>query len=253
MTEKKLLVLDMDETLLHSTSDEIEDPDLLLKQYCPLSKSYYLVYVKLRPFLSVFLRFISQYYEIAIFTAGAKEVGRSDEYAEPLIEIFDTERLISQKFYRENCTACRTCMLKDLRITHRDLKDVILIDVPQAHQDNSHSMKLQPQNGLLIKSFFSDSRDKELMRLAPFLVFLSDLDDVRVVKDWYRQFNYLPELAYTDRAGKPRKLRRPELIRFVADSLNLEYQAQVDSAVSKSSGQRKGQAAAEREYKEAIE
>ena len=68
----------MDETLLHSSSEEIEDPDLLLNQYCPLSKSYYVVYVKLRPFLSVFLHSISQYYDIAIFTAGAKEVAAAD-------------------------------------------------------------------------------------------------------------------------------------------------------------------------------
>jgi len=243
----------MDETLLHSSSEEIEDPDLLLKQYCPMSKSYYIVYVKLRPFLSVFLHFISQYYEIAIFTAGTKEVASADQYAEPLIEIFDTERLISKKYYRDNCTACKNCMLKDLCITKRDLKDVILIDVPHGDQDNSHSMKMQPQNGLLIKSFFSDSRDKELMRLIPFLVFLSDLDDMRIVKDWNKQFNYLPEISYKDRNGSPRKLKRTEFIRFVMDSVHLEYQAHIDSAVSKTSSLSKNLESAEKDYNEAIE
>ena len=73
-TKKKLLVLDMDETLLNSSVDEMDDPDILLKQYCPQSKSHYLVYVKLRPFLNLFLSFMSRFYDLAIFTAGAKEV-----------------------------------------------------------------------------------------------------------------------------------------------------------------------------------
>lgn len=114
-------------------------------------------------------------------------------------------------------------------------------------------MKLQPQNGLLIKSFFSDSRDKELMRLIPFLVFLSNLDDVRIVKDWYKQFNYLPEVTYKDKNGELKKLKRSDFIKFVVDNVHLEYQAHIDSAVSRTSSQSKNQAMAQKEYNEATE
>lgn len=74
-TEKKLLLLDMDETLLHSSTEAIVDPDFVFEMQCCQTQVKFKVWVKLRPFLSIFLKFLAEYFDIGIFTAGEKKVG----------------------------------------------------------------------------------------------------------------------------------------------------------------------------------
>lgn len=72
--KKKLLVLDLDETLIHSSSEQLECADLVYDQPCCVTGSSIQVYVKLRPFLHVFLEYMSNYYDLAIFTAAHQDV-----------------------------------------------------------------------------------------------------------------------------------------------------------------------------------
>lgn len=54
----------------------------------------------------------------------------------------------------------------------RDLKDVIIVDnIPQSYC-------IQPLNGLPITSWIDDSWDRELHKLTPILVKLSQVGDV---------------------------------------------------------------------------
>lgn len=64
----------MDETLLHSTTEVIDDPDITFEQYCEETHTKFKIYAKLRPFLDIFLEYMSNYYELAIFTAAQQEV-----------------------------------------------------------------------------------------------------------------------------------------------------------------------------------
>lgn len=73
-------------------------------------------------------------------------------------------------------------------------------------------MKMQPQNGFLIQAFYGDMRDKELLRLTPFLAFLANLDDVRPVREWAKKFRKEPKLKYVDREGTELILNRPKFI-----------------------------------------
>lgn len=84
-------------------------------------------------------------------------------------------------------------------------------------------MKLQPQNGLVIKSFNSDMRDKELMRIMPLLVFLSDMEDVRIVRDWTKHFNEEPYIDYIDRFSQEKKLNRNNFLKYVVDKIHTEH------------------------------
>lgn len=84
-------------------------------------------------------------------------------------------------------------------------------------------MKLQPQNGLVIKSFNSDMRDKELMRIMPLLVFLSDMKDVRTVRDWNKKFNEDSFIDYVDRNGEEKKLNRNSFLKFVVDKIHTDH------------------------------
>ena len=116
-------------------------------------------------------------------------------------------------------------------------------------------MKLQPQNGFVMKSFFGDLRDKELMRIIPFLVFLSELDDVRTVKSWFKQFNENPEIEYKDRMGEYKVLKRNEFIEFIVNQLELDLTCEIDSALSRHSSRSKEQTAidTEEERRKALE
>jgi TFIIF-interacting CTD phosphatase-like protein len=72
------LVLDLDETLIHYVDN---GPD-----------SYFLV----RPFCIEFLKELSQYYEIVVFTAGVQE------YADWVIDQIDQDMRIKHRLYREH-------------------------------------------------------------------------------------------------------------------------------------------------------
>ena len=94
---------------------------------------------------------------------------------------------------------------------------MILID------DTAQCMKLQPHNGLVIKSFYMDMRDKELIRLMPLLVFLSEVDDVRTVRDWFRKFNDQDNIAYTDKRGEAKVLSRNSFLKYVVEKIHAEH------------------------------
>lgn len=84
-------------------------------------------------------------------------------------------------------------------------------------------MKPQPQNGLVIKGFFTDVHDKELIRLIPLLVFLSEVDDVRTVRDWNRKFKELEKISYTSIDREPSVLFRNSFLKTVVNKLHKEY------------------------------
>lgn len=119
----------MDETLVNTTTKFIDDYDYKFHQPCCDNEAFLTVFVKLRPFLDVFLEFMSKYYELAIFTAGQQEVASSNKYADYIINFLDKKKLIGQRLYRQDCTRYKNTHIKDLRKFGRELKDIILLDV----------------------------------------------------------------------------------------------------------------------------
>jgi len=116
----KTLVLDLDETLVHSTFDKIDNYDF--KQPIELEGQQYEIYVRVRPGVKEFLEEMSTMYEIIIYTASL------EKYALPLISRIDKSRLISYNLYREHCLFLENFYIKDLSKLGRDLKNVIIID-----------------------------------------------------------------------------------------------------------------------------
>lgn len=68
-----------------------------------------------------------------------------------------------------------------------------------------------------------DMRDKELIRLMPLLVFLSEVDDVRTVRDWFRKFNDQDNIAYTDKRGEVKVLCRNSFLKYVVEKIHSEH------------------------------
>ncbi|XP_062215924.1 uncharacterized protein LOC133916312 isoform X2 [Phragmites australis] len=167
-TKHVTLVLDLDETLVHSTLDHCNNADFALEVFFNMQN--HTVYVRKRPRLKMFLEKVAQMFELVIFTASQRI------YAEQLIDRLDPDgKLISQRIYRESCIFSDGCYTKDLTILGVDLAKVAIIDnTPQVFQ-------LQVDNGIPIKSWFDDPSDQELVELLPFLESLIDAEDVRPI------------------------------------------------------------------------
>lgn len=87
--EKKWLVLDLDETLIHSTSKGSKTHDHMVEVL--IDKHACLYYVYRRPHVDYFLRKVSEWYHLAIFTASVPE------YANAVIDLLDPDRTLFQK------------------------------------------------------------------------------------------------------------------------------------------------------------
>ena len=81
--DKKTLVLDLDETLVHSQFQPFDVPsDITLK--IELEDELHDIHVMVRPGVKEFLENMGKIYEIVIFTASVSK------YADPLLDIIDS-------------------------------------------------------------------------------------------------------------------------------------------------------------------
>jgi len=162
---KKTLVLDLDETLVHSSFFPFEKNDIVLN--VNLDGVYYNIYVLIRPWVEKFIQEMGKYFEIIIFTASIAA------YASPLLDILDKGKNIQYRLYREHCNFVNGVFIKDLKRLNRSLKDVIIID------NSPLAYAFDVDNGLPILSWFDNRDDRELLHLEPILKFLGKVDDVR--------------------------------------------------------------------------
>ncbi|CAO3692975.1 unnamed protein product [Umbelopsis ramanniana] len=132
----KTLVLDLDETLIHSTSRGNGVPGASGRAHVievVVDKHACLYYVYKRPHVDYFLRKVSEWYKVVVFTASMSE------YADPVIDWLDQEnRLISKRYFRQSCTLRGGNYLKDLTLVEPDLAKVCIVDnSPMAYILNS--------------------------------------------------------------------------------------------------------------------
>jgi len=161
---KKTLVLDLDETLVHSSFKPIPDPDFVMS--IELENVIHKVYVRKRPGVDNFLRVVGENFEVVVFTASLAK------YADPLLDILDRGRLVKKRLFREACVQHYGNYVKDLSHLGRPLTNVIIID------NSPFSYMFQPDNAIPITSWFNDKADRQLYDLLPFLEQLMYVDDV---------------------------------------------------------------------------
>ena len=169
LDNKKTLVLDLDETLIHSAFEPFKPKDDI-KLKMKIKNEDYIIHVLKRPYLDEFLKIVTEKYEVIIFTASIPD------YANPLLDKLDPFKKISYRLFREHCTRTDNGLfIKDLNKLGRNLKDVIIID------NNPVSYTLNKMNGLPILTWHSIQTDNELIKLIPLLLYLTNVDDIRII------------------------------------------------------------------------
>ena len=151
----KTLVLDLDETLIHSYFDccAPRTPDLSFDIIIEKKKIH--VNSIVRPGAREFLESVSGIFEVVIFTASLSE------YANPLLDFIDKNKKCKFRLYREHCCSFTNgftnSFTKDLKKLDRDMKNLIIID------NNPRSYMLNKDNGIPIKTWVEDINDRELI------------------------------------------------------------------------------------------
>lgn len=131
------LVIDLDETLVHSSFKPIENADFIVP--VEIDGTLHKVYVLKRPHVDEFLKRMGKIYECVLFTASLSK------YADPVADLLDTENIFKARLFRESCAFYRGNYVKDLSRLGRDLNRVIIVDNSPAsyifHPDNAVSIK----------------------------------------------------------------------------------------------------------------
>jgi CTD small phosphatase-like protein 2 len=181
---KKTLILDLDETLVHADFDNnYKNHDHVISFNYAGNEIYVPIFI--RPGLFQFLSSLSKIFEIFVFTASKKE------YADSVLNFLDPEsKFIKHRFYREHCICIKNKFyIKDLRIfLNRKIENIILVD------NSLYSFTNQLLNGVLINSFYNDREDRELLNLQSYLqTYLFNVNDVREINEKIFNFKTIME------------------------------------------------------------
>jgi Dullard-like phosphatase family protein len=169
---KKTLILDLDETLVHSSFVPTEHCDITLT--VDIEGTLRTIYVAKRPHVDEFLLQCGELYEVVVFTASLAK------YAGPLLDLLDTHKVIDHRLFRESCTSYGGIFVKDLFRMGRPLTHLIIID------NSPHSYIFNPENALPCESWFDDQSNNQLLDLLVVLKRLADPKVDNVIKDLKR-------------------------------------------------------------------
>ncbi|GAB5573986.1 carboxy-terminal domain RNA polymerase II polypeptide A small phosphatase 2 [Prionailurus iriomotensis] len=193
------VVIDLDETLVHSSFKPINNADFIVPveiegtthqlmvrrpkqrwllgqrrvhfflswvKVGPLSPQKPAVYVLKRPYVDEFLRRMGELFECVLFTASLAK------YADPVTDLLDRCGVFRARLFRESCVFHQGCYVKDLSRLGRDLRKTLILDNSPA------SYIFHPENAVPVQSWFDDMADTELLNLIPIFEELSGAEDV---------------------------------------------------------------------------
>jgi RNA polymerase II subunit A small phosphatase-like protein len=176
---KLCVVLDMDETLIHSQFNSAVEYRQAEDRQEAKSKHDFVVSigengstetanVYMRPGLARFIEKGSAMFEFVVFTAALSV------YAKPVLDKIDPHGRFAYRLYREATVTFKgQPFVKDLSLLGRDMKRCIIID------NNPYAMLAAPDNAMPILSFYDDPSDRELDKALALLQEMKNLDDVR--------------------------------------------------------------------------
>lgn len=167
-----LLVLDLDETLIYATEDPLErQPDFRCGPY----------HVYRRPYLDDFLRTMSRYFQLAVWTSG------TDDYAAAIANRILPVDLDAFRFVwgRSRCTYrwqeaqedfIYEKRLQKLKKRGYRLERMLLLD------DSREKCAYNYGNAVYVRPWFGDEADQELKLLSEYLPSLAQVENVRSIE-----------------------------------------------------------------------
>ncbi len=188
-TSALLLILDLDETLVHATKQALDRPaDFRLFDY----------HVYRRPFLLEFLQMVAPHFQLAVWSSA------SDDYVEAVVDqIFPPEIPLAFVWGRSRCTYrhrghwddprswnsawSHYHYVKPLRKLKRKgyrLERILIVD------DTPHKAKDNYGNVIYPREYLGAEEDRELLDLAQYLLQLKAEKNVRTIekRGWWKQF-----------------------------------------------------------------
>jgi len=182
MQAKILLILDLDETLIHATADRIRG-DFAFQVY------HYYIY--LRPGLAEFLAQCAAHFTLAVWSSA------SDDYVQAVVErAFPASVTPAFVWARSRCTRFRLPGLDEQgfdsldystqyefakrlkKVVRRgfDLKRTLIVD------DTPEKVRQNYGNAIYIKPYLGAPDDRELASLAEYLLTLKEVENVRGIE-----------------------------------------------------------------------
>ena len=170
-SEKQLLILDLDETLIYATEERLEhESDFYAGQY----------FVYKRPFLEAFLEFCFKNFDVAIWTTATKS------YAEKILRmILKDEQKLQFLWTRERCTLAYdeesrenyfVKRMSKIRRRGYKLESVIVVD------DSPNVWRCSYGNLVRVRKFEGDENDDELKLLPTYLKELKVVKNIRTIE-----------------------------------------------------------------------
>lgn len=166
-----LLILDLDETLIHSIETKLDvEPDFYFEPY----------YVYKRPYLSHFLNEIKEHFKIAIWSSA------DDNYVSHIADQIKPESLNYEFVWgRSRCSPKRDSFmdryiyekrLYKIKSKKYNLEKTIIVD------DTPEKVRVNYGNAVYIKEFKGESTDEELTYLLPYLISLKNVTNIRNIE-----------------------------------------------------------------------
>ncbi|ETE63522.1 CTD small phosphatase-like protein [Ophiophagus hannah] len=115
---KKCVVIDLDETLVHSSFKPISNADFIVP--VEIDGTIHQVYVLKRPHVDKFLQRMGDLFECVLFTASLAK------YADPVADLLDRWGVFTARLFRESCVFHRGNYVKDLSRLGRELSKVVI-------------------------------------------------------------------------------------------------------------------------------
>ncbi|MCU0541902.1 MAG: HAD family hydrolase [Oscillatoriaceae cyanobacterium Prado104] len=168
---KKLLILDLDETLIYGNETSLyRKADFLVEPY----------YIYKRPFLDVFLKKCFEWFEVAVWTSS------TSSYAIAIVSaIFENPENLSFVWARDRCTIVYDIEwleyyyrknIKKVKRKGYPLESIIVVDDTPQKWERSYG------NLVRVHPFEGDETDNELQYLLLYLEQLKSVENIRSVE-----------------------------------------------------------------------
>lgn len=179
---KKLLILDIDNTLIYSHKDINVNHDFVLK-----FNDGDVYYVNKRPYLDEFLNYCKNNFRIGFWSAATENY--VNEVLKHILGDLKPELVWSEK----RCTfKIQQTFFEYTKVVYKKLKkvwkkkdlnvskkDVLILD------DTYSTYKYNYGNAINIDRFFGEEDDIELLRIVDLLESIKECDDVRIVPKFH--------------------------------------------------------------------